>query len=88
MLHLIKQRYMEYYHILNANKTLLQTQILDHLFQSCKNNLADAKLLHHPHLCIKTQVGACLQKLQDNQWQPLVYFSARQTHGQLFMDNF
>lgn len=55
-------------------------------FQQCKDHLAYATLLAHPAPNAKlglftdassTHVGACLQQLIDDNWQPLAFFSRK-----------
>ena len=67
------------------------TPALDRSFNDCKKNLANATLLSHPHSnaplglftdASNNSLGACLQQLVDNEWQPLTFFSKKLTKKQ------
>jgi len=62
------------------------TPELEEVFIVCKKNLATATLLAHPHpdahLGLFTDassqsIGACLQQLVDDNWQPIAFFSKK-----------
>lgn len=76
---------------LKGNKPFPWTPELEHAFQACKDNLAEATLLAHrdPNAPLglftdasSDAVGACLQQLVDNAWEPLDFFSKKLTTRQ------
>ena len=69
------------------------TPALLEAFEACKQSLGEATLLAHPSAdaplsiglfsdASKASIGACLQQLVDNQWQPLGFFSKKLTPKQ------
>lgn len=72
--------------ILKKMQPISWTPELEEAFKTCKNSISSATLLVHPHanapLALFTDasnhsVGACLQQLVDNIWQPLAFFSKK-----------
>jgi cleavage and polyadenylation specificity factor subunit 1 len=74
-----------------ATTPITWTSELHAAFQSCKESLAHATLLAHPHPSAPfalvtdastTAMGAVLQQLVRNSWQPLAFFSRKLTPAQ------
>jgi len=78
----------------NGSLPVPWTPELEEAFHACKAGLSSAILLFHPKhdtplgLCTDASgvsVGACLQQLVDNSWQPLGVFSKKLTPKQSIM---
>jgi len=69
-----------------GSQSVQWTPELEEAFTACKENLATATLLAHPHpgACLglftdasSQSIGACLQQLVDDNWQPIAFFSKK-----------
>lgn len=72
--------------ILKGTQPITWTPELEEAFQTCKNCISSAVLLVHPRTgaplglftdASNHSVGACLQQLVVNVWQPLAFFSKK-----------
>lgn len=77
---------------LKGNQAISWTEEMNQAFVTCKENLAQATLLTHPDPnaqlglftdASNTSVGACLQQLVNNEWEPLAFFSQKLTTRQV-----